>query len=269
MRRARRWAAAAAAALAVMAAASCAPRLARPPQLAPEARAQRYQVRLQERLARATALTASVTLWAEHGGEPLPGAQGEFHVAAPNRMRLRIASPLGTALDVGLSGDSLRAYVPAWRTGLELDAAAESLGVSEPGGRVVRALCATWQPPAEAWAAATWEDSLMRLDWAEGEDSLRMAVGSHGLPAWVELARGRDAPLRARYRAWETVAGVAWPSWVELGDERGRFRLTWRTRLVRFQPRPDPARLAVRWPARVSRLTLADLRAVFDRLGGL
>jgi hypothetical protein len=249
--------------------ASCAPRLARPPEVGFETRAHRYQSRLEERRARGVAMSAALTMWAEHGGDALPGARADLQVAGPDRMRLRVASPFGTALDLGFAGDSLQAYVPAWKTGLRLDAAAESLGVANPGDRVVRALCATWDPPPEAWDRAAWEDSLLRVAWADGEDSLAMAVGAAGLPAWVELSGAGRSALRASYRAWDSSSGVAWPALTELKDESGSFRLVWRATLVRFRPRPDLERLAVRWPRDASRLTLAELRRVFDRLGGL
>jgi hypothetical protein len=263
--RIRLGSAAAIAALAMMA--SCAPRLARPPETGIESRASRYRARLAEREARGVAMSATVVVWAERGGERLPGAQADLRLAAPDRMRLRIASAFGTALDLGLAGDSLRAYVPAWKTGLRLDAAAESLGFDLPGDRVVRALSATWRPPAEAWERAVWNDSLLRVAWLEGQDSLALEVGAAGLPVQVELSRPGGLALAARYRAWDRASGTAWPASLELADDLHDVKLACRASQIRFRPEPDVAGLAVRWPASATRLTLGELRAALDRLG--
>ena len=136
-----------------------------PPELTSGTRIERYRALLAQREARSAAMSASLTVWAAHGSDRLPGAQGDLLVAGPNRMRLRIASMFGTALDLGLAGDSLRAYIPAWKTGLRLDSAAESLGFEAPGDRMVSALCATWRPPDSAWKSASWQDSLLRIAW--------------------------------------------------------------------------------------------------------
>src|SRR5262245_58940028 len=97
---------------------SCGPKTVTPPELTSGTRIERYRALLAQREARSAAMSASLTLWAEHGSDRLPGAQGDLLVAGPDRMRLRVASMFGTALDLGLSGDSLRAYIPAWKRGL-------------------------------------------------------------------------------------------------------------------------------------------------------
>ena len=259
--------AALAAAVALMA--SCAPRLAAPPSLDSGRRATLYQTQLVQREERAVAVSASLALWAERAGERLPGAQADLHLAAPSRLRLRVASAFGTALDLGLAGDSLRAYVPAWKTGLRLDAAAESLGFDAPGDRVVRALTAGWRPPERAWSRAVWTDSLLRVAWLEGEDSLAIEVGANGLPVVAELSGPDGSRLEARYRAWDRSSGTAWPTHIELVDTRNEIRLVCRASQLRFRRTPDGERLVVRWPPGVATFTLAELRAVLDRLGVL
>jgi hypothetical protein len=249
--------------------AGCAPRVALPPEASRETRQARYQGAVAEREARAVAMSASLTLWVERAGKRLPGAQAELRLAAPDRMRLRVASAFGTAIDFGLAGDSLRAYVPGWRAGLRLDAASESLGFEAPGDRVVRALSATWRPPAEAWRRADWSDSLLRVRWLDSRDSLVLAVGASGLPAWAELALPDGPTLRVRYRAWESTPGGIWPTHVELTDDEHELRIVSHASQLRFAAQPDAERLAVRWPRDVTRVTLGELRAALGRLGFL
>src|SRR5262249_45570898 len=154
-----------------------------------EDRQARYHVLWSERSARAVASSASMVLWVERSGERLPGAQADLRLAAPDRMRLRGSSSFGPAPDVGLAGDSLPASVPPRRTGLRLDAAADSLGVDALADRMVRALSATWNPPVDAWASATWNDSLLRVRWPDNGDSLELVIGASGLPRSAELTR--------------------------------------------------------------------------------
>ena len=146
--------------------AGCAPRLAVPPETSFGDREARYRTLLSERQARAVAVDASLVVWVERAGERLPGAQAELRLAAPDRMRLRVASAFGTAIDFGLAGDSLRAYVPGWRTGLRLDAASESLRFEAPADRVVRALSATWQPPAGCYTMPSLVAQVVIKDFA-------------------------------------------------------------------------------------------------------
>ncbi len=244
----------------------CAPRLARPPELDATARASRYRAVLAERRARGVAVTASLVLWLERTSERrLPGAQADLLLAAPDRVRLRVASSFGTALDLGARGDSLLAYVPAWRSGLRLGSVRDSLGVREPGDLAYRLFSATWDPPAEAWTRGVWRDSLLQVAWAEGGDSLALAVGRDGLPAWVLL--GGAGAWRARYRAWDRSAAVAWPAQLEIEDDVHGARLTCKASRLRFRPAADTTRLSVRVPGDAAMLTLAELRAVLGRLG--
>jgi len=248
---------------------SCAPRLAPPPRADFGGVRERYERRLAERVERAASMNAGVVMWVEGRGERLPGAQGDLTMAAPDRVRLRIASMFGTALDLGVRGDSLLAWVPAWKTGLRLGSARESLGVREPGGLVFRALSANWFPGPGAWEGMTRRDSLARLSWAEEEDSLHLTLGPDGLPRRVVVARGAENAVVVNYRAWDRGNQMTWPSQVELLDPRHDVRLLLKATQLRFPPLADTSRLAVRIPPHAEILTLARLRKVLDRLGVL
>ena len=255
--------------IALSALAGCAPKLARPPEGTTGDRMARYRASVSERQARAVSMSAALSMWVERSGDRMPGTQAELRLAAPDRMRLRLFAAFGTALDVGLRGDSLRAYVPSWKRSLRLDAASESLGIDAPADRMVRAFSATWQPPEEAWNRAAWSESLLRVTWKEDDDSLRVAIGADGLPSWAEVVMGEGTVLRVRYRGWDHGSGGAWPSHVELVDNTHDVRVTCRATQIRFASRPDEERLAVRWPPGTTPVTLAELRAALGRLGFL
>jgi hypothetical protein len=247
----------------------CAPHVLRVAELAPALRAERYRAALAEREARGAAVDAQLLLWAEiPAASRLPGAEGRLLLAAPDAFRLRVGSLFGTALDLGARGDSLSAYVPSRRRGLAVDARRDSLGILRPGGLAFRALSAAWRPPDSAWALATWSDTLMRVWWMEDADTLAVAIGSDGLPAWASLARPGGSGVQVSYRAWDRSTGIAWPSHFEFEDRNGGFRLACKVSRVRFPAAPDSLRLIVPIPAGAERLTLAGLRRVLKRLGG-
>ena len=249
--------------------ASCAPRLATPPLLDLGDARTLYERRLAERLERGRGMNASVVLWAEGRGERLPGAQGDLTMAAPDRVRLRISSILGTAIDLGARGDSLLAWVPAWKSALRLGSASESLGVSEPGGLAFRTLSGNWQPPSPSWSRLLRADSLAEVRWAEEEDSLRLTLGADGLPRTMRISRGEETDVEVKYRVWDRSGNVAWPSQIELLYPRHDVRVLLKASQLRFGPLADTSRLAVRIPANADVLTLARLRRVLDRLGVL
>ena len=258
---------AAAALLALLA--SCAPRLAAPPILDLRDLRGRYETRLDERLERGRGMNASLVVWAEGRGERLPGAQADLTMAGPDRVRLRVSSMLGTAIDLGVRGDSLLAWVPAWKTGLRLGAARESLGVREPGGLAYRAMSGNWVPPQKAWTGMVRADSLAELRWTEEEDSLRLTFGAEGLPRQVIVSRGEDMAVEVNYRAWDRSGNSAWPSQIEMLYPRHDVRVLLKASQLRFGQFADTSRLAVRIPANADVLTLARLRRVLDRLGVL
>jgi hypothetical protein len=256
--------------LALLGIAGCAPHLVRVAELAPALRAERYRTALAEREARGAAVDAELLLWAElPSASRLPGAEARLLLAAPDAFRLRVGSLFGTALDLGARGDSLSAYIPSRRQGVVLDARRDSLGILHPGGLAYRALSAAWRPPESAWATASWRDTLLRVWWLEQEDTLAIAVGSDGLPAWATLSRPGGGGVQVRYRAWDRSHGPSWPARFDFEDRGGGFRLTCKVARVRFPSRPDSLRLAVQIPAGAQRLTLASLRRALERLGWL
>jgi len=253
------------AAVALMA--SCAPRVVTPPRLDLGDLRARYERRLVQRLELGRGMNAGLMMWAEGRGERLPGAQGDLTMAGPDRVRLRISSLFGTALDLGVRGDSLLAWVPVWKTGLRLGSARESLGIREPGGLVYRVLSGNWTPPASAWDLMVRSDSLAALSWSEEEDSLHLTLGSEGLPRRMVVARGDQAAVEVHYQAWDQGSSVAWPSQIELLERRHEVRILFKASRLRFPPLADTSRLAVRIPPHADVLTLAELRNVLGRLG--
>ncbi len=245
---------------------SCAPHLVSPPELSLETREARYTQALAARERAATAVEADVVAWAVLAGDrDLPGAQAKLLLATPDAFRLRVSSPFGTALDLSGRGDSLTAYVPPRRAGLQLSDAGDSLGLREPARFVVRSLGGLWRPPAQAWRSATWRDTLLETRWEDGEDSLTVAIGSSGRPATVTIAReGRG--VRVRYEGWEGGRGAEWPSRLTIDDLQDRGHITFVVRNVRFAETPDRSRLSVRIPADASRVTLTELRRALERL---
>lgn len=250
--------------------AGCAPLRVPIAPIEPGRRAERYGIALARRESKGAAVDAQLLLWAEApAGSRLPGAEGRLLLAAPDAFRLRVASVFGTALDLGGRGDSLSAYVPSRRRALMLDAIRDTLGLRQPGRLAYRALSATWRPPDDAWGRAAWEDSLMRISWLEQGDTLAIAVGSAGLPAWASFARPDGAGLRVDYQGWDQASGVAWPVRFTIEDREGAFRIAGKVARVRFPAHADSLRLAVAIPAGAVRLTLAELRRVIERLGTL
>lgn len=250
-----------------LALASCAPHLVHPPSLDRDDRRARYVSREAERIARATAVEAQAVLWVELDRGNLPGAQARLVLASPDAFRVRVQSMFGTFIDLGGRGDSLTAYLPPRRVGMEVDATLDSLGVREPGALFFRALSGTWRPPAAAWQDAAWRDSLLALRWLEDADTLEMAVGSGGLPAWVSLSRPDGFVGRAVYRGWDQGSGVAWPNWMELEDPRGSFRVTCKLQNLQFPERSNPARLLVALPGDAERITMSQLKRAIERAG--
>lgn len=189
-------------------------------------------------------------------------------LAHPDAMRLRVQSLFGIGLDLAMRGDSMTGYVPARREGAVIDARREGLGIAGPGRLAYRVASGAWAPPDGAWRAATWEDSLLVLRWAEQGDSVWLDVGAAGLPARVRVARPDGKTASARYAAWTRIDGVAWPATVEFADGARTVEVTCRVQRVRFVPGGDPSRLAVRIPPGARRLTWPELRELFERVTG-
>jgi hypothetical protein len=201
----------------------------------------------------------------------LPGVQARLLLAAPDAFRLRVGSLFGTALDVAARGDSFTAYVPAKQMALDTKAAGDSLGLADPGVIGYRGWSATWRPPDRAWDALVWEDSLRVLRWQEGQagDSLRLALGSHGLPHWIEVVRDGAARVRVEYATWEAFDGTPWPSRMKVRDARGAYGLDCRIQNVQFHRQADRSRFALTVPADARRVTREDLQHAIERMGKL
>jgi hypothetical protein len=258
--------------LAVLSLASCAPRPARLALLDAGGRETLYRTRLVGREERACMAVGEATLWARGPGacdtcapSRLPAVQAELAVLAPESFRLRVRSAFGTAVDLGLRGDSLTVYAPGLGLGAALDAVRDSLGPAGVGGLAARLVAAAWRPPGGA--TAVWRDGGLDLRWRDGEDSVAVTVDEGGLPVGVRLWRDAGAGARVRYDRWEVVDGVAWPMSWSLDAVAGGPGVTCRVDRVAFAPRPDPERLAVRIPGAAERIGAGEVRRLLGTLG--
>jgi hypothetical protein len=255
--------------------AACAPR---PTTIAPVtggARVERYLSQLSRREQRAAMVEGVATIWPRAFAlcdtcppRRLPALQAGFVLAGPDAFRLRVGSMFGTALDLGLAGDSIMAYAPAQRWGVALDAVSDSLGLEQPGRLAARLMSAGWRPPQSAWAGGTWEGGLLVLRWSEAADSVALAVDQAGTPAWARLWRDARRGVVVQYERWEVVDGGTWPALLKVRTLGGTFDFTCRLDRVTFPARPDRSRLAVRIPGDAERLGLDRLRGLLERVGG-
>jgi len=246
----------------------CAPRPTEVAELADRPLRARFEQRLAARVARMAA-EADVNAWARGTKMPdLPGVQARLLLAAPDAFRLRVGSLFGTALDVSARGDSFTAWVPPKQMALDTRAAGDSLGLADPGVVGYRGWSGTWTPPDEAWNATTWVDTVRVLRWREGEagDSLRLALGTHGLPHWIEVVRDGELRVRVDYKTWHAFDGTPWPSRIRIEDARGAYGLECRIQNLQFHARADRARLAVQIPDDARRVTRADLQNAIERM---
>lgn len=263
-----------AAAVALGLVAACAPH---PTTVAPVtggARIERCLSQLSLRERRATMVEGAATLWPRAFApcdscppRRLPALQAGVVLAWPDAFRLRVGTAFGTALDLGLVGDSITAYVPAQRWGMALDAVSDSLGLEQPGRLAARLFSAGWRPPQPAWLGGTLEDGLLVLRWSEAADSVALAVDEVGTPVWARQWRDARRGLVVRYERWETVDGVAWPVLFQVRAPGGAFDLTCRLDRVTFPVHPDRSRLVVPIPGGAERLGLGRLRGLLARLG--
>lgn len=246
---------------------SCAPTLRRPSAPDVSTISSRYERQRGPRASRLAAARIEATLWVE--GDRLgrwPALQVDVALVGPDAMRARVASLIGTALDLAVRGDSLRAYFPPRRLGMEVGALEESLGVRAPGAWACRALAASWDAREAHWVLPEG-DSLWRAVWREGADSLAMSVSADGLPASVELHDAAGRAHRLRYLRWESVDRVPWPQRVKFEEADGTVRIVCRVDHVQFLAQPDPRWLALRLPASVERVDWSRVRRVLARLG--
>ena len=255
--------------------AGCAPRPTTLATVTGGARIERYLSQLSRREQGAAMVEGGATIWSRAFAvcdtcppRRLPALQAGFALAWPDAFRLRVGSLFGTALDLGLAGDSITAYAPAQRWGLALDAVSDSLGLEHPGWLAARLVSAGWRPPQQAWASGTWEGGLLVLRWSEAADSVALAVDEAGKPVWARLWRDARRGVVVGYERWEAVDGLLWPALLKVHTLGGTFDLTCRLDRVTFRTRPDRSRLAVRIPRDAERLGLDRLRGLLEREGG-
>jgi hypothetical protein len=248
--------------------AGCAPAVRPVAEIADGERRQRFVRALAERERRAAFAEAEATVWVRGSAlGRLPAVQTVVSLARPDAFRLRAESMFGTAFDVSLAGDSLRAAVPARRVAVALDARRDSMAVTRPGELAVRVWSATWRPPDAAWKRAVFEDSLQWLRWAERGDSVAIGIGSNGLPAAVRYARGAGGIVVAEYRGWQWLDGAWWPGWIEAREDGGALSVTTRIQRVRFLSAAPADRLAIRVPHGSRWLGREEILEMIEDLG--
>ncbi len=240
-------------------------------ELDPSSRRQRFEIALAKR-AQAVGFEADLLAWPHvEGWRELPGLQARVLVGAPDAVRMRIGSWFGTAVDLSARGDSVTALLPGRRVAFVTAHARESLGVAIPGDLGYRVLSGVWTPPANAWADSASLDSLLVISWRDsGEDldaDLRMAVGTSGLPAWVELSTADDT-LQVNYAAWRAWAGVWCPARLEVRERSGTFDVRFRLDGIRFRDGIGRTQFTVPIPEGTERFDAEDLREAFAEGGG-
>jgi hypothetical protein len=198
----------------------------------------------------------------------LPAVQLEVALVAPDHVRARVGSLFGTALDLLVRGDSLTAYVPPRRMGVELGSLEDSLGIRRPGEWAGRALAATWDPQGARWVAGG-TDSLRHAAWVEEGDSLHLDVDAKALPVAVVLRSREGRTLRIHYVAWQWIESTSWPSRIEIEDAEAGVQVALRVDRVRFERRADPQWMVLEVPASADRLDWRSLKEALARMGGV
>ena len=258
------WPAAAAAGLA-LAAASCAP----PPPGAVTAGTwrERYLAGLDRRAAAASALEASVALWLKPAsGRRVPGVLGTLEIAAPDRFRLTVNDPVGTALQAGGDGRHVTLVLPARRAGFESDAVGDSLGLDRPSWFLVGAMAALWQPTRAAWTDPDSGGAARTATWSEAGAKIALDVDARGRPLAVRVTTERMSTLRIGYADWFKSLGAEWPRRIEIEDSAGGGRL--RCLIERLRRRGSDRALGVTIPRGARTLDWAGLKRELSERGG-
>ena len=230
--------------------------------------ATRYAAQRDAREERLAAVRLEATTWIDAAAAGrLPAVQLDVALVGPDRVRARVASLFGTAVDLLVRGDSLTGYVPPRRMGVEVGSLEDSLGIRRPGEWGCRALAATWDPRGAHWMTDR-ADSLRHASWVEGGDSLMLAVDSKALPVAMAIVSAEGRSLTIRYPAWQWIESTAWPSRIEIEDAAAGVEVALRIDRVRFERRADPQWMVLVLPASTQRLEWRALREALARMGG-
>ncbi len=193
----------------------------------------------------------------------LPGLLVSGTIAAPQQLRLRAGWMLGTALDLVAIEDSVRVWLPTEHALLEVGGLEQVLHQQQPVALMIRALSASWDPPASAWLGASVESTHVRLGWRQGADSLSMRVDGASRP--LELRIERDGRLVSiEYAGWRTVNGVDWPTRMELTEREGWLRLRTELQALRSNRRLAEDSFILRTPPDAERLDWQQVRERFQ-----
>lgn len=248
---------------------SCAPARRGPAPLDLRDLATRYRAQRDAREQRLAAVRLEATTWIDGTTMGrLPAVQLEVALVAPDHVRARVASLFGTALDLLVRGDSLTAYVPPRRMGVELGSLEDSLGIRRPGQWACRALAATWDPREVRWVMGG-ADSLRHAAWAEAGDSLRLDVDAKALPVAIVLRSAEGRTLTIRYPAWQWIESTPWPARIQIEDAAAGVEVALRIDRVRFERQPDPQWMVLQVPASAERLDWRSLKEALARMGGV
>ena len=230
--------------------------------------ATRYRAQRDARQERLAAVRLEATTWIDAASlGRLPAVQLEVALVGPDHVRARVGSLFGTAADLLVRGDSLTAYVPPRRMGVEVGSLEDSLGIRRPGEWGCRTLAATWDPAGAHWTAGD-ADSLRHAAWVEEGDSLELDLDSKALPVAVTIRSARGGTLAIRYPAWQWIESTAWPSRIEIEDAEAGVQIALRVDRVRFERQADPQWMMLVVPASAEHLDWRSLKESLARVGG-
>ncbi len=245
----------------LVAALAAAPGCAPPPppaSLEPLEARSRLHAERRERRVRVCEVLAALRLETATTGR-LPAVSVAARLASPDRARLQARWVLGTLVDLVLSGDTLRAWMPSRRLGLELPGLSDTLGLPEPARVLRQAIAASWPAPRDAWRRAEADSAGASLTWSEAGEDWTLRVDRAGRPREVSWSRAGKG-LRVRYPDWRGRGSGAWPTRIELADPGGAFRLQVSLEDVRPLRRASPAWFSLALPAGVPPFGFEDLR---------
>ena len=192
----------------------------------------------------------------------LPGLLVSGTIAGPDHLRLRAGWMLGTALELVAIEDSVRVWLPTEHAVLEVGGLEQELHQPQPVALMIRALSASWDPPASAWLEATVDSTQVRLGWRQGADSLSMRVDGASRPLELRIESGARG-VSIHYAGWRKVNGVDWPTRMELTEREGWLRLRTELQALRSNRKLAEDSFILRTPPDVKRL---DWQQVRERL---